>query len=135
MNLQMFRSALFFSAHERNSCPLLAQKNHPQLTVVVYPFGLLLFALKCDVYFVHFQDSARIKMTCTAFRGFLILSLPPRPAELPGRQSPGVAHTGGCDVLLVAPDCCTHHALQAHTALLDPHQQRLSETDQMIFKG
>lgn len=34
-----------------------------------------------------------------------------RPAELPGCQPPGVAHTCGGYVLLVASDGCVHHAL------------------------
>ena len=49
-----------------------------------------------------------------------------RPAKLPGRQPPGVARTGGGDVLLVASDSRAHHALQTQPVLPDPEQQQLS---------
>lgn len=49
---------------------------------------------------------------------------PPRPAELPGRQPPGVARPGGGDVLLVASDRRAHHALQAQPSVRAADQQR-----------
>lgn len=49
-----------------------------------------------------------------------------RPAELPGRQPPGVARTGGGDVLLVASDSRAHHAIQTQPVLPQPEQQQLS---------
>ncbi len=69
----------------------------------------------------------------TLLRAFLFLSSS-RPAELRGRQPPGVAHTGCGDVLLVASVSRSHHALQTQPALPDPNQQQLSLTDQ-IWEG
>lgn len=52
---------------------------------------------------------------------------PPRPAELPGRQPPALAHSGGGDVLLVAPDRRSYHALQTQPTVhaADQQQQQL----------
>lgn len=49
---------------------------------------------------------------------------PPRSAELPGRQPPGVAHSGGGDVLLVASDRRLYHALQAQPTVRAAEQQQ-----------
>lgn len=54
---------------------------------------------------------------------------PCRPAELPGRQPPGVARPGGADVLLVASNRRAHHALQAQPDLPAGDQQQLSSAD------
>lgn len=55
---------------------------------------------------------------------------PPRSAELPGRQPPGVAHSGGGDVLLVASDRRSYHALQAQpTVRAADQQQHLKPTN------
>lgn len=58
---------------------------------------------------------------------------PPRSAELPGRQPPAVAHSGGGDVLLVASDRRSYHALQAQPTVhgADQQQQQLKPADQI----
>lgn len=57
---------------------------------------------------------------------------PPRSAELPGRQPPGVAHSGGGDVLLVASDRRSYHALQTQpTVHAADQQQQLNPADQI----
>lgn len=64
---------------------------------------------------------------------WLGLLSPPRPAELPGRQPPGVARSGGGDVLLVASDRRAHHALQAQPSVhaADQQQQQLKAANQI----
>lgn len=52
-----------------------------------------------------------------------------RPAELPGRQPPGVARPGGADVLLVASNRRAHHALQTQPDLPAGDQEELSSAD------
>lgn len=63
-----------------------------------------------------------------------------RPAELPGRQPPVVAHTGGGDVLLVASDRCVHHAIQTQPGLppgAEPHliSRSLMSDKLLAFEG
>lgn len=58
----------------------------------------------------------------------MFLFSPSRSAELPGCQPPGVAHTRGGYVLLVASDGCVHHALQTQPVMSDSDQQKLRET-------
>lgn len=67
---------------------------------------------------------------------WLGLLSPPRPAELPGCQPPGVARSGGGDVLLVASDRRAHHALQAQpTVRAADQQQQLKAADRIKIQN
>lgn len=57
---------------------------------------------------------------------------PARPAELPGRQPPGVARPGGGHVLLVASDRRAHYALQAQPGVPGVDKQQLRSADQFM---
>lgn len=92
--------------------------------------AFLFYVTKIPERYFPGESSGRCSAGTFPCRSGSLLLSPPRPAELPGRQPPGVARSGGGDVLLVASDRRAHHALQAQPSVHAAHQQQQLKAEQ-----